>query len=428
MKKILFIIQWHHIPSKLANSANAICDERVIDELKKNKDFEIHTLSYGLNGYPMEDKIDNIYIHRFKRPKWWNRFIYSRNKPKSVLDKAVYLFDKLSLRFKQLSLIPIYPNITPFHSWKVAREAIKLHKKHNFDAVICEHNGRDTTYAAYKLKSKFPEIIFIPILWDPMSGKELAKYLPQKFAARRYDKDEHKILSKADLIIELQSNKEYQEKHSKSKIFYNKIKFLDIPGIVKTNCEDNQNHYTKEGYINILYSGLISLPDRDPSVLIDIINGSKYADKINLLFFAAGRPGIVKTEHKLENFKGDWTVSPFIPKDELNMVADSCDILLNIGGPNPTMVPSKIFEYMSLCKPVISTYYIDNETSKSYFKKYPLALCIDLRKTIEENIRLFENFIETKIHLSISFEEVEQMFPLNSPKGFRKEIEQIING
>ncbi len=426
-KKILFTIQWYGIPAKLCTSANTICDERIIEDLKKNSHYEIHILSYGLTGFPMDEVIDGVYVHRFKRPAWWNHFIYTRFNQKTWFDKVIFKYDQITLRLKQLLFIPIYPDITPFHSRHFAKEAEILFQKHNFDLVISEHNGRDTTYAAYALKKSHPEIKYIPILWDPMSGKELAKYLPQSIAKKMLDKDENKLLSLADLVIEMQSYKDYQEEKSHKKSFFSKLLFLDIPGIIKPNCQSTQDNYNKKGYINILYSGIITLPERDPSYLIDVINHSKYADKVNLMFFSAGKAGMDKVAELLKTFKGKSLLHSYIPKNELDIIAYNADILVNLGGSNPRMVPSKIFEYMSLCKPVVSTYFIDNECSLSYFSKYPLAMCLDIRLPLTYNVKKFEYFVENKLTDSISFEEVERTFPANTPKSFNNAISGLLS-
>ena len=46
MKKILFTIQWY--PPK--DSANVLCDDKIIQELLKTGEYEIHCLVYRTNG------------------------------------------------------------------------------------------------------------------------------------------------------------------------------------------------------------------------------------------------------------------------------------------------------------------------------------------------------------------------------------------
>lgn len=55
--------------------------------------------------------------------------------------------------------------------------------------------------------------------------------------------------------------------------------------------------------------------------------------------------------------------------DTMRLIEES-GILLNLGNFNKTLVPSKIFEYMSLCKLVISTVDIKEDSSREYLENY----------------------------------------------------------
>ena len=60
-KKILFTIQWY--PS--LKSANVLCDEEVINELKKNDNYEIHLLVPQAYSQKALRSLMGVYIHRF---------------------------------------------------------------------------------------------------------------------------------------------------------------------------------------------------------------------------------------------------------------------------------------------------------------------------------------------------------------------------
>ncbi len=421
MKKVLFIIQSY--PSN--RSANVLCDEKIMKEMLKTGEYEIHCLVYRFHGQQTYEEINGLKIHRFRRSKWWDLYTYARDHESKTFYKCIVKLNRIYMRFRQLVCIPIYPNYEPVLARLAAKEAIELHKKENFDLVIAEHSGRDTLFGGMKLKEFAPNIKLISILWDPISGRDLAKYLPTKYAQQKIVVDELKLLGNSDRIICLASNRKFQEIHSSNKPFYNNIRFLDIPGIIAPNENRVTENYTKKGKINILYSGILSLPDRDPSIIIDIIKNSRFSSQINLLFFSAGIDGIEKAKKSLRDFNGDYLIHPYVPKNVLDSIAANSDILLNIGGPNPRMVPSKIFEYLSLCKPIISSYYIDNESSKGYFESYPLALCIDIRKPLGECVAQFESFIENRLNDTFEFESVRKLYPLNTPQKFIEVFEEV---
>ena len=423
MKKVLFIIQSY--PSN--RSANVLCDDRIMKAMLDKGGYEIHCLAYRFHGQKLNELMNGIRVHRFRRGLWWNLYTYARDNDNNPFYRFIVKLDRLYMRLRQLLYIPIYPDYEPFLAKLVAKEAIKLHSKEHFDLVIAEHHGRDTLYAGSQLKKHDENVILVSILWDPFSGKDLAKYLPHKYAYHMMSKDENRILSLSDCIISMHSNKGYQEKFSKDKAFFKKMRFLDIPGIIKPAEHWVKEAFTKADKINMLYSGLLSVPDRDPSILIEMIQKSKFADKVNLMFFVTGEDGIAMAKKRLHGFNGNSIIHSYVQKDLLDSIASHSDVLINIGGPNPRMVPSKIFEYMSLGKPILSTFYIDNDSSKDYLDKYPAAICIDIRKQLPECIRAFEYFIENKLKCKVSFDEVENKFPLNSPNKYIEVFEELLD-
>lgn len=423
MKKVLFIIQSY--PSN--RSANVICDDKIMKAMLQTKRYEVHCLVYQFHGQSLKEELNGIKVHRFRRSKWWDLYTYARDNENELIYKMVVKLNRLYMRARQLFCIPIYPNYEPLLAKLVANEAIKLHSQEKFDLVVAEHSGRDTLYAGMKLKQSDSNVKFVSILWDPLSGRNLAKYLPEKYAQIRAEKDEAELLKNSDRIICLESNRKYQENHSSNKPFYRNIRFLDIPGIVPHANVKLSENFTVKGMINILYSGILTIPDRDPSILIQILNNSKYASKINLMFFSAGIEGIERANTALKNFKGKALIHPYVEKKLLDAIAANSDVLLNIGGPNPRMVPSKIFEYLSLGKPIISTYYIDDESSRKYLKLYPSAICLDIREPLNENIRDLDCFIESKLHSAVEFSTVKELYPKNTPQVFLDVFNEILD-
>lgn len=417
VKKILFTIQWY--PPK--DSANVLCDDKIIQELLKTEEYEIHCLVYRTNGSEKFEIINGVRIHRFSRGLYFKYYLWAREK-KSKIGAVI---NRIVLRIKQIFTIPIYPCYEPLATRKIVREAKKLHKKEKFDVVISEHHGFDTLYAGHALKKYDPNIKFISILWDPFTGKEPAKYLPKGYAEKKLLKSEKKILSNADCIIAMESSREYHERMSKNKSYYDKYRFLDIPGIVKPKEAATGAKFIDETKINIVYSGVLSLPERDPSYIVELLNETKFAKDINLVFFAIGN-GVDKLYALKEKFSGNLVINGYVSREEISAVYHKADVLINLGGSNPYMVPSKIFEYMSYGKLILSTYYIDHESSKKYFEQYPLALCVDVRKDMDENKTALEEFMEGNFHKTIDFDEVKKSFPNNLPESYVHLIEETI--
>ena len=95
----------------------------------------------------------------------------------------------------------------------------------------------------------------------------------------------------------------------------------------------------------------------------------------------------------------------------------SGEVLLNLGNANPNLVPSKIFEYMSMGKPIISTYCSDEDTSLVYLKNYPNVLLIDERNedyfAVAEELKKF--LLNCNL-VKIDTDELEKIFFNNMPE------------
>lgn len=418
MKKILFLIRYY--PPK--RSANILCDDKIIKKLLNDKNNELYVLCYKYPAESISDETNGVKVTRFKQSFLWERYVDSFNKNGGFWKKI----HRFVLRVKQFFTIPVYPFYEPFLCKKFAKQAIKLHKKEKFDLVIAEHNGLDTLYAGHKLKKYDENVKFAAILWDPLTGKLPAKYLPRKYAEKKLEKAEFKLLNNADKIIAMKSSESYHLKNSVKKPYFNKFEFLDIPNVYNPGNIAEDEKYILANKINIVYSGLLTIPNRTPDGFMRVAEKSKYAEIFNLLFFCNGN-GKESLKNYINAFHANITVSPYIPHSEILKVYAGSQFLLNIGGDNANMVPSKIFEYMSFCKPIISTYYIDNEASLKYLKKYPLALLIDERLSVDENAKKLDEFIENSLNKTVPFDLVKETFKENTPDEYVKVIEGLLN-
>ena len=417
-KKVLFTIQWY--PSVF--SANALCDENIIKALVETDEYDITCLVYSTPDISKYETLNGVKVYRFKKGNLWDAVIKAKKDPTKKFSKFILLINRLFQRIKQLLLIPIYPIFEPVAVCKFARKAVRLHQKEKYDIVISEHNGLDSLLAGYYLKKEDPNIKYVPIFWDPLYGKEPAKYLPTQYSKSKQFKLERKIIDYADKAVFMESMRAF---HKNNGINYgDKGCYLSFPKLVKPIQALSQDDYTIAGKINIVYSGILNVPDRDPSAFLSILSESSFANEINLIFFCTGAGRNIIEDFK-KKFVGNVIISSYIPLSVLKTVYQNADILLNIGGPNPTMIPSKIYDYMSSCKPIVSTYYIDDDSSKPILENYPAALFLDLRKDVNENKMKFDFFIQYLNELNICFDNVESQFILNSPKCYLEMLKKL---
>ena len=373
------------------------------------------------------ENINNINVVRFKRTIFWDIYIWSRKNKEKIIPRIIIFLNHLLMRIKQALCIPIYPCYEPFLAKKFAREAAKLYKKEHFDIVISEYHGYETLYAGYMLKKKYPEIKFIPIFWDSMSGGFPAKYLPLSYDRKQRLRHEERFCSIADKIIFMESSRAHHEKVSAGREYYNKVSYLDIPRFVRAPVlgKVDVQGFIKPECINIVYAGVLNRTDRSPEFILGLFERI-CAVKLNLIFLCIGE-GIDIIKKRIGAYRHGLVVSGYVEQATLFEIYSQAGFLLNLGGSNPYMVPSKIFEYMSCGKPIISTYSIDDEASASYLKRYPLALLIDEReKDTDAQISRICNFIENTRGKTADFRELASTFYNNTPAAYAELIGNIL--
>ena len=155
----------------------------------------------------------------------------------------------------------------------------------------------------------------------------------------------------------------------------NKITYVEHPLLKKTN---NSYKMIDDGKIRLMYAGALYKYYRSPEYLLKVftlINGSYL-----LNIFSAGNceKMIDKFSRKDIRIKNNGYVSVDVLDEEYS----NADILLSIGNFKSQNLASKIFEYMSLGKPIIHFYVNPNDPVLKLLFKYPLSL------TVEQNLKI----------------------------------------
>lgn len=428
MKKVLFTLQWYGIPANLAASANALCDETIIELLKKDKSLEIHVLSYGLSGYPLEETIEGVFVHRVQRSKIWDAFIHTRNKDKTLRSRIIYFTNRVLMRFKQLLFFYSFPNYEPFHVNRFSRAAVELHKKYDFDLVVSEFNGVDSLYAGFSVKQYDSTVLYLPICWDSISGGRLVKWMPAIMCRKFRRNMESQIMELADRAIVMESSRKFHESFTTSYNYYKKFKYLDVPYLSVPERQMRvavDNRIKLEEQLTILYSG--TMADRNPEYLLRVFDN--LGCKVRALFITPVQyhAKIRAIQDNLQNVIIECL--PYMAHGELAIHQKNSDVLLNFGVSNANAVSGKIFDYMRLGKPIISTFNHDNEACIPYLLRYPQACMIDERKDIMQSAEEVKRFITYVNSSSVDMGTVKTLFEDNTPEAYIKEINSLlVNG
>lgn len=378
----------------------------------------MHVLAMRYNNERASDMINGITVHRFW-PLPWKRI---RNRVDAL---GLYSRPARMMEVVQKALtIPAYPQKEPFTERMFFCKAKALHRKIGFDLIVSEYHGLETLMAGCKMNRLYPGLKHLAILWDPVKGQIATSYLPKSFTDKRIDRVERFVAGYTTLQISTASMREYHIQNGD--VAQNRRIYLDIPSIIAPGPEVRTGYLAlfREGWINIVYSGLLSPAQRDPVPFINLLNQCRDAERINLLFFSMGADEELKKAE--ESFRGSIVRHGYIPLNELHTLYMHADYLLNVSHINANMVPSKIFEYMSYGKPVISTYISDNDSAKNYLSRYPEGLCLDLKKPKADNVAALNDFFAAG-HVQVPYQDVKATFAANTPDTYLATIDKLLS-
>lgn len=415
MKKILFLTRSY--PDTLG-SATILCMHRVLNCVAESGRYEVHALCLRYPIESLEEQVGNVTVHRFNST-WWQGVRDSLQKSR----KHGRLARIMEVVTKTLT-IPTFPRTEPLTDRKYTRIARKLQRKYAFDLVVSEHHGLSTLLTGCRLMKDFSELKHVAVLWDPVKGQMATVKLPKDYTDRRIEQVEEFAARYTTLQISTLSMKAYHTENGD--IVADHRIYLDIPSILKPEPEvptDKLSLIHEDG-INIVFSGLLSEFYRDARPIIRLLAKTKFASSINMLFFSRGEKEAVEMAAK--DFPGRIVYHEYIPLSELHTMYRHADYLLNVSHINANMVPSKIFEYMSYGKPIISSYVTDGDSADKYVSRYAEGLCIDLKRSDEENVAALEFFLKRE-HKSIPFEDVKVEFKENTPERYLEVIERLMN-
>ena len=412
MKKILFLLG-RYTPNY---SANGICCKNVINLLNE-KGYKVSCICNAYNENYISFKEGNTNIYPIKQ-RFYQRMELLSNKIKNK--KIGNFLKKISVFISKIQLLvmtPFWPMVSPLYMNSFYKKALELHKKERFDIVISVYTPFESLYAGYKLKKKFPEIKFIPYYLDALAGGWGPSYLSPNIVDKKLMKKEKIISKAADLIISMDSSRKY---HKKNGIDFNINRvFLDVPVMIKREVPS----VIKEEFY-AMYAGNLSYSGRSIIPLLEIFK--IICNKTNLKLYLIGECNCVdKYNEYIEKTNGKIEFLGRKQHKEVLKYEEKAKYLINIGSTNPYTIPSKIFEYMSFNKTVISTYSIENEPSKEYLKKYKNVFFIDENLPYEESANNFIEFMFFNGKNNIKKIDLEKVFYKNTPDAFEKTIRSI---
>lgn len=271
-------------------------------------------------------------------------------------------------------------------------------------------------------KKKNTKVKLIPILFDRFTYNELLhrNKLNMILKEKTHKSLEQEMVLYSDKIYSMKQLKSTFKNMFPDKI--NKFRFIEHPLIKEINLP-NCNKRSKK--ISIIYAGALYKEFRSPRFALDVF--SRMGQEFELNFYSSGDcEDIINQYSKQTNtlFKQHG----YVEIEELKNAYSCTDIFLSIGNKNMENVTSKIFEYISIGKPIIHFYYNDDDPTLNLLRDYPLSICFkqDYSK-LNNMINDVKDFCRESYKTNISFEEISNIYKDANPKFIVDMIESEIS-
>lgn len=395
MKKILFIILE-------GSSATGICVENVVSEFIR-RNYSVDVITYENSTLQSAGGARNYCI----KPKYFLRS--KQTKTLFAIQCAV-------------SSVLWWPWNSPLFTIKLFELARKLYEQNKYDVVIPCYTQIDSVIVCSILKNRFKQVTFIPYFLDSLSGGPVPRLLTKEKKIQKGLKWEEKLLRNADGIVAMQSSRQHHERYSQDRSYYSNMVFLDIPMLLPKIGNDSHAKVGTNKVKILTYVGSMPLSIRNPFYGLRIL-GDVPNVKVNIV---AKIPDDLAYQEYCENSSHINLVGPVNHDEAVKYIAEA-DILINFGNRIAEMVPSKIFEYMSYGKPILSFSPNVNDPCIPYLRKYPLACIISENDDRENNVQNILSFLKNNNGKDfVTSEQLSKLFWENTPMCFCDYIEQMI--
>ena len=408
MKRVLFL-SFAYPYGHFGPSDN--CTARIMNALVQTGEFEVFNISCkpenaeSAPNYKIIDGVNLILLPFKENLKKHSRF---------------------QNRMMALIRMPVYPFNNLLRIYKYYRACRILLKGKQFDLVVSQCFPQESVFAGALLRKNGYINNVMVLFWDNIYGKIPHRLVPEKFAFRRQRCVEEWVSHYSDRLVSPFPVKAFHDKYGDVDAAVGKRFYLEHPSLTRpsVNTGHNNDGYIVPGKINIIYSGRVYNRD-NVSFIIRLLNVTKYADRLNVVFFSRGisKPDI---DVLCKGFKGAIRFLDWIPLDQLFALYPYVDYFLSFTG-NPAQITSKVYEYMSFGKPIIHIYQNDEDINVPAFSRYPFFHPIDVRHSLDIEKYSLECFLDLSFGKHVVFEEVENLFPTATASAYVKLIANMIS-
>lgn len=383
-------------------NANSICIKRLVKKFQNLCDICVVSKN---NTCPKNDfGIEEIQLPN--RP--WDRLslIVSKRKKKNVITLLLVVLLLLK-RFLMLPIWPIYSLSCVYQFFKSASEIVK---KQKITHVIAVCYPGEPLLALCFLKIRFGKKI--KTIMYPLDVFVCGKYdgfVFEKKLSSIFSLFFSNICATfSDKIIVLENAIDCYEKRLK----HHKHKF-EICGLPLIHKYEQVNHIQKNESIHFVYGGNVIKSIRNPDYLFKILNDYCRLMNENIsidIYGSINKKLLNEFISKYNSIKFNYF--GWVSEEDLSDAICKANAVISVGNSVEHLIPSKIFKYMSLKKPIIHLNFIDADPCLPYLKKYGHTFFV--KNGVDIDLNDFSLWLKSLESCEISL-DCEKMFPQCTP-------------
>lgn len=393
--------------------ASGICVYNVAKKLVENGNRVFVICEGRKNTHRFQDKIEIFEVEA----TFFKQLQKKANDSKSWAYMFILNIVKVLRRIVKAFTIFRFPNVSAKRAKKVYRVLEQINNEKKIDVIIGGFRPYDNIYAVTRFKNKHKNVKSIVVYWDLIRSKNpFGNSLYKLFDYLCY-RNEQKVFNINDRILIPKSGmKAYTNARfdfAKEKVFY-----FDFPVFTESMPVYFTEELTKEN-INLTCIGTIDGENRSAFYFLKLAKILKEETGKNIKVHIIGNFTDMKA---YEEFK-DRDFVEFhgsVDYDDIPQYIKESDFLINIGNKvTYDMIPSKIFQYFSSCKPIINFVAHKDDKSLEYFNKYPLKCNIlEYENNVERDIRILKNYVFDINLITPDYSYVESLYQSNKPEFF----------
>ena len=217
------------------------------------------------------------------------------------------------------------------------------------------------------------------------------------------------VFEKAKAVFTTPVLKRQYLQHKGYMQYAEKIKAVEFPNIreYKPKADVISAIEFDSDYINILFCGILTDEFRSPEhTLKSLAPLFDKGEKVRIYFMGVNNSRIL--DEYIARYPQNVFFRERVSADVAFATMEKADVLFNISNTLDNQVPSKIFDYFSMGKPVLNLQKIENCPAQEYFEKYPI--CLNMKEFEETDSEQLWEFLESSKGGKVDFSQVKEIY------------------